>query len=117
MFPVGTVGAALFLLRMLVVTNLVWEGTAHWTLVTSAWIAIAFVIPAICLAAGVLTPYFAIFGCVIQMIATYEVGGRHGLQLVLSILSSAVLAALGPGAYSIDSLLFGRKKINIPPRR
>ncbi len=110
MFPTGTAGAALLLLRMLVAVNLVWEGSAHWTLVTADWIAI-------CLCIGLVTPYAATFSCVIQLIVTYEVRGEHGFHLALSLLSSLVLAALGPGAYSIDSRLFGRKQIRIPPRR
>jgi uncharacterized membrane protein YphA (DoxX/SURF4 family) len=117
MFPTGVAGAALFLLRMLVAVNLVWEGSAHWTLVTSNWIAPAFVVPALCLCLGFATPYIALFGCFIQLIATYEVRGAHIFHLGLSLLSSLVLAALGPGAYSIDSRLFGRKQIRIPPRR
>ncbi len=117
MFPTGTAGAALLLLRMLVAVNLVWEGSAHWTLVTADWIAPIFVVPAICLCIGLVTPYAATFSCVIQLIVTYEVRGEHGFHLALSLLSSLVLAALGPGAYSIDSRLFGRKQIRIPPRR
>jgi uncharacterized membrane protein YphA (DoxX/SURF4 family) len=116
MFPTGTAGAALFLLRILVAVNLVWEGTAHWTLVTSVWITLAFVVPALCLCLGLLSSFAAIAGFLIQIIVVFEVGGRHGFHLGLSILSAAVVAALGPGAYSIDARLFGRKVLKVPPR-
>ncbi len=117
MFPTGVAGAALLLLRILVATNLVWEGTAHWTLVTSVWIVIVFVSPAICLCIGFLAPYFALLGVAIQLVVLYEVGGRHGFHLALSFLFSLVLAALGPGGYSIDAHLFGRKLLIVQPHK
>ncbi len=117
MFPTGTAGAALFLLRILVAINLVWEGSAHWTLVTTVWVSLAFMLPAIFLCLGLLTPYAALLSCLIQLAATWEVKGEHGFHLALSILSSAVVAVLGPGAYSVDARLFGRKLLIVSPRR
>jgi uncharacterized membrane protein YphA (DoxX/SURF4 family) len=116
MFPMGTAGAALLLLRVLVAVNLVWEGTAHWTLVTSVWISVVFVVPALCLCLGLLTPYVAIIGFLIQLVTAFEERGQHGFHIALSILSATVVVALGPGAYSIDARLFGRKVLKVPPR-
>jgi uncharacterized membrane protein YphA (DoxX/SURF4 family) len=109
MFPTGTAGAALFLLRTVVAVNLLWEGTAHWALVTSAWVFAAFVVPALCLGLGLLTPYVAIIASLIQLVAAFEEDGRHAFHLGCSILSAVVVAALGPGAYSVDARLFGRR--------
>lgn len=117
MFPSGLAGAALLLLRIQVAISLVWQGTAHWTLVTSFGIALTFLVPAGSLCLGVLTPYASIFSCIIQLAAAYELRGAHGFDLSLSILSTLVVAALGPGAYSIDARLFGRKVLSLPPRR
>ncbi len=83
----GTAGAALLLLRVLVAVNLVWEGT-----------------------------YVAIIGFLIQLVTAFEERGQHGFHIALSILSATVVAALGPGAYSIDARLFGRKVLKVPPR-
>ena len=41
-------------------------------------------------------------------------GPRH-LDGVLAVISVAI-ALLGPGAYSLDGYLFGRREIVIPPR-
>jgi hypothetical protein len=43
-------------------------------------------------------------------------GGQEIFHLVISILISAALAILGPGAYSVDARIFGRKLLRVPPR-
>jgi hypothetical protein len=44
-------------------------------------------------------------------------GGQDMFHLVMSILTSAVLAMLGPGAYSVDGRIFGRRLLIVPPRQ
>jgi hypothetical protein len=44
-------------------------------------------------------------------------GGQDIFHLVISILISAALAILGPGAYSVDALIFGRKLLTVASRR
>jgi uncharacterized membrane protein YphA (DoxX/SURF4 family) len=43
--------------------------------------------------------------------------GLHDAKLLASgmIITAAVLALLGPGAFSLDGRLFGRREIVIPP--
>lgn len=41
----------------------------------------------------------------------------NGVSVVLLISGSAALALLGPGAFSIDARLFGRREIVIPRKR
>jgi hypothetical protein len=43
-------------------------------------------------------------------------GGQEIFHLVISISISAALAILGPGAYSVDARIFGRKLLTVPPR-
>jgi hypothetical protein len=43
-------------------------------------------------------------------------GGQDIFHLVISILISAALAILGPGAYSVDALIFGRKLLTVASR-
>jgi uncharacterized membrane protein YphA (DoxX/SURF4 family) len=117
MFPTGRAGAALLLLRTLVAADLLVEGTGHWTLVTPSWICMVFVVPAVLLLTGVATPGAAFLSALIQFGFTYILKGLHGFPLVMSILSSAVVAILGPGAYSVDAYLFGRKLLKVPDRR
>jgi hypothetical protein len=117
MFPTGMAGAALFVLRFAVVASLLVDGTAHWALVTSAWILSVLVLVGIFLCLGLLTPYCAVLGCLIQLGVLLLTGSQNTFDLVISILNSGVLAVLGPGAYSIDARLFGRRLLTVPPRR
>ena len=73
---------------------------------------------------GFLTTFAGIGGGMVAMLTAFKVlpicssGGfdsRLGLIFGLAILLA--LAILGPGAYSIDARLFGRREIIIPPVR
>jgi uncharacterized membrane protein YphA (DoxX/SURF4 family) len=117
MFPTGTAGAALLVLRVSIAATLVVNGTAHWALVTSFWILLGFALLAIFLCLGLLTPYCSAVGCLVQLYVLWIGRGGNQFLLLSSILNSGVLAALGPGAYSIDARVFGRKLLTLPSRR
>jgi hypothetical protein len=117
MFPIGMAGAALFALRVSVAGTLVVDGTAHWALVTSFGILVGYVLPASFLLLGLLTPYFSALSVLIQLDVLISAGGTDQFHLITSILSSGILGMLGPGAYSVDAHLFGRKLISLPPGR
>jgi uncharacterized membrane protein YphA (DoxX/SURF4 family) len=117
MFPTGPVGIALLVLRILVAATLLVDGSAQWTLVTSLWTLLLFVIPAAALCCGFLTPCCATFCCIEELGALWVTGGQnqsHHFHLVLASLTGAVLAILGPGAYSIDARIFGRRLLTVP---
>jgi hypothetical protein len=114
MFPPGAAGVALICLRASVVASLMVDGAAHRPLLLSLWTALLFLLPALCLSAGFLTPYSAIVCCIIQL-AELTTGGVKEFHLVLSIVNAAVLAVLGPGAYSVDARIFGRRILDVPP--
>jgi hypothetical protein len=114
MFPTGMAGGALFVLRVLLATTLILDGTVHWAVVTSLWILLVFLLPAVCLCIGFLTPYSAILCCLTQFVVLCTIPQRGGLHLVISLLHGAVVAVLGPGGYSIDAVLFGRRVIKFP---
>jgi len=116
MFPAGTAGAALLILRTTVAATLVVDGTAHWALVTSLWILLGFAVIAIFLCLGLLTPYCAVATCLLELGVLLTAGGCDQFHVVISILDGATLAVLGPGAYSIDARIFGRRLLTLPPR-
>jgi hypothetical protein len=116
MFPAGVAGVALIFLRISVVATLMVDGAAHRSLLLSFWTTLLFLLPALSLAAGFLTPYTSIMCCFIQLAELLATGGTHGFHLAISILNSAILAALGPGAYSIDARIFGRRILDVTPR-
>jgi len=97
-----------------VAITLLVDGTAHWTLVTSPLILAGFVLPAIFLCLGFMTPYCAVFSCLMQVVHLTMTGCPDKFHLCMFIVTSAALALLGPGAYSIDARIFGRKIIRLP---
>ncbi len=117
MFPTGTAGAALFFLRISVAATLIADGIAHWGPSISFSIVSLIAVPAILLSFGLLTPYCAAFCGLIQIGIVISMGSGSRFDVVISSLDSFVLAILGPGAYSIDARLFGRRLLTLPPRK
>jgi uncharacterized membrane protein YphA (DoxX/SURF4 family) len=107
-YPQGLPGAGLLLLRLGVGGVLVlWPGQAD--LVTSIGGAL--------LVAGFLTPFAALAAAgslVVSLHSSTSPLPDHGL---LSLMGGCVaVALLGPGAWSADARLFGRREIVIPRR-
>ncbi len=67
------------------------------------------------LCAGLWTPIAAGAAAIIGLWGAFWRSGDPRSQILLAILGGA-LAMLGPGAWSVDARLFGRKRINIPGR-
>ena len=116
MFPTGAAGAALLMLRVSVCASFLGDGTAGWSLVDSWWTLLLFLLPAMLLIVGFLTPYASAISCLMQSGVVILGGGHNKFHLILAILNSAVVAILGPGAYSIDAHIFGRRLLAVPPR-
>jgi uncharacterized membrane protein YphA (DoxX/SURF4 family) len=117
MFPSGVQGAALFILRVSVAATLLEDGTGHWIPVASLWLLLPIILTATCLCLGLLTPICASLCCLIEFYSLTTTGGQDIFHLAISILTSAVLATLGPGAYSVDARIFGRRLLTVPLRQ
>jgi len=115
MFPQGGPGAALLLLRISVVAFLVilavnYNGPFH-RLVFAAVLLISS-----SLLVGFLTPFLCVAG-VVLVIAQLIFNPQASIVLcVIAIANAIALALLGPGAYSLDSKLFGRRVTIVRPR-
>jgi hypothetical protein len=116
MFPAGIAGVALFVLRSSVAVALIAEATTHGSL-KQPWLFLVVAVPAFLLCLGLMTPYCAAFTGLLQLAALFAFAGHGKFHVALSVLNSAVVAMLGPGAYSIDSRIFGRRLLVVPPRR
>jgi putative oxidoreductase len=116
MFPVGSAGVALFILRVSVAVTLMADGTSALPLAASSWGSPILLVIAILLFLGLFTPYCAV-GSGLVHLASLASGRQAEFHVAIAALDSVVLAMLGPGAYSLDSRIFGRRVLTVPPRR
>lgn len=109
-YPGGRVGAGLVLLRMgvaasgLTIASLA-QTEAGWRLILTLLIALAIV-------AGFRTRAAALIGAIAMPLLAQELAPVQ--NLVLHVMGSMALALIGPGAYSVDSRLYGRRHIVFP---
>src|SRR5580704_12758673 len=115
MFPNGLPGAGLLLLRLvcssLVITTVIAtfvEKPQTLLLIRESFACAA----ALLLLAGLWTPIAGVAIAVLELWTT--VSRTNGMEnAVLLATLGAALAVLGPGSYSVDAKLFGRKRILI----
>jgi putative oxidoreductase len=74
------------------------------------------VIAAIFLLIGLWTPVIGAALAVTELWFFFSQGGRAAIFLLLALLAAS-LAMIGPGAWSIDARLFGRKHLKNAPRQ
>jgi hypothetical protein len=114
MFPPGWPGFALLLLRGSVATAVLLEGHSHrqgW----SGWMLGASALLSACLCAGFLTPIMATLALSVHVLVWSNPGIDGAGMTAITLLDALALVWLGPGAYSIDAYLFGRRVIVLPP--
>jgi len=105
MFPAGAPGIALFILRNCIAFVL--AGCAF----PVGWQHFVFVSLLGMLCIGLLTPAvcgLAVVGVLVQLAQSSKTPNATIIVIVLSSLSAAVL---GPGAFSFDARLFGRRRL------
>jgi len=110
MFPAGIPGLGLAILRFCAAAAgiaSVMSGSES----CSSWVCIAFLPFGLALILGVLTPASCIGSLALQGILVYQIGMAGVAPCSLSILLATAVLMLGPGAYSIDARLFGRRQV------
>jgi putative oxidoreductase len=114
-FPTGRPGAGLLLLRLAVGASLILERIPEiWVIPQSLGFEVRTVLVCvgISLLCGLWTPVMGGVAAVIELLITFSPEGGSVTHILLVILSIS-LALLGPGAWSIDAHIFGRKRIDI----
>jgi len=114
-FPTGRPGAGLLLLRLAVGASLILERIPEiWVIPQSLGfeVRIVLVCVGISLLSGLWTPVMGGVAAVIELLISFSPSGG-GVTHILLVILSISLALLGPGAWSIDAHIFGRKRIDI----
>jgi hypothetical protein len=118
MFPQGGPGIGLLLLRISVAATFVLTVTLRTGTSSSHALFAGALLVSLCLTVGVLTPYLSFVVCVYALVNLFGSSIPLGKLMFASlILNAAALALLGPGAYSVDARLFGRRVVVVAPRR
>jgi uncharacterized membrane protein YphA (DoxX/SURF4 family) len=114
-FADGWPGAGLLLLRLLAASGLLYGGIVS---VRSAFDTAQMVPPVLAaafgamLAVGLFTPFAGIMAAAVEVWIAFSHPGYRWPQIGLAGLTLS-LAMIGPGAWSIDARLFGRKQIDL----
>jgi putative oxidoreductase len=114
-FPAGKPGVGLLLLRLAAGCSLIVERIQMMlpTPTFPLWeIHVALIIIGICICLGFWTPILAGIEGVGELLMMATNPARYESHLLLAVLGIS-LAMLGPGAWSIDALIFGRKRIMV----
>jgi hypothetical protein len=111
MFPAGAAGVALLLLRFSVATMLVTNAVTSEDPTFHMWelAGLSLLVASLCL--GVFTPVSSVLSCSVEIVALSDLRELGVTHLIVSILITASLAMLGPGAYSVDARMFGRRLV------
>ena len=111
MFPTGLPGIALLLLRTSVAMAVV---VSSYRQDPSSWLQATALVAAAGLLAGYLTPIVAVVALVVQVFGWSALGLDSAAWAAVISLDAIALALIGPGAYSIDGYLFGRRVVVLP---
>ena len=117
MFPTGSAGIALVILRSVVAVTVLVNAMTCWPMGSTLIVEGIAALVGLCLFLGFLTPYCAAASCFLEFVLLVATDSPNKLQLGMSALTAAAIVVLGPGAYSIDARLFGRQLIKILPGR
>lgn len=115
MFPAGAAGTGLFILRVCASGTLLTAGLVSLDMSVPTLQTLAIWALIILIFLGLFTPATCAVALVVE-VALRPTGEPALAHTGLHMLATASLLMLGPGAYSVDSKLFGRRRILPPPR-
>ena len=120
MFPQGGPGIGLLLLRIAVAGIFVLNLTHRFNFSSNVlhWFVVLLIgLISLSLLVGFLTLILSIVACMAAVANLFLADQLVDLVYLLTILTSAALFFLGPGAYSVDARLYGLRVTVVPPRK
>ena len=109
MFPRGAPGCGLIILRLAVVASLYFDAVSHSVFGSHPILFAALLGLSSLLALGLLTPAAAVVSAGVSVMSIVGSNAQDSPGPLLGVLISTVLMLLGPGDYSIDARIFGRR--------
>ena len=118
-FAQGWPGAGLLLMRMVLGIALIWRAVGRLSSDPSTLVTVLSVLgigAGLLLLLGLWTPVAATLVAAIELWKIYFKLGDPWIYLLLATIAAAI-AMLGPGFWSVDSRLYGWKRIDPPARK
>lgn len=111
-FPRGGAGLGLLMLRVAIGLQLLYQSDC--TAALPLWQAALVAIAGTALVLGALTPVAGALSASFQILCLVNTGWTHAAPLLIAAMTVIALALMGPGAYSVDARLFGRRRLVLP---
>lgn len=111
MFAGGTAGIALLALRVCGAGSLAVCAVTHGLFAVPGWTLLGVGAILVLLGVGFMTPIACVAAGLIETYCLRNASGIDEWQMVFALLVFVALGLIGPGAYSVDAKLFGRRLI------
>jgi uncharacterized membrane protein YphA (DoxX/SURF4 family) len=111
MFPAGAAGVALLILRLCVTGTLLLPAYLFGGLAVPTISSLLMATLALALFLGAFTPMSCGLVLITQLCALTRLTGFEAAETVIHASMTVSLLMLGPGHYSVDARLFGRRRI------
>lgn len=111
MFPAGAAGCGLVLLRVCAAGMLIRNSIVDATVPIPTWQIASVIIVVIALCLGAFTPVSCCVSAAMQILLALDGRESNPYHIAFTFCVTSSVFFLGPGAFSLDSHLFGRRLI------